>query len=182
MKVSKIVACASLLAVAGHAKAAQAEVPYDQIKSVDQAKEDLRQAICYQDWNKALEIASLIIASSAITPEYRQNLVDWRYRFSNYSDTNTKFDNIPNCAGVAPPAPPSQPLGQVYPSDVPQFSPYTSDPGYACYITYSNGQTVNLARLCGNATNGEYQIASKTSKVAKNYSGAYELYIDQPDY
>ncbi|MEM8810171.1 MAG: hypothetical protein AAGF01_29475, partial [Cyanobacteria bacterium P01_G01_bin.38] len=83
MKVSKIVACASLLAVAGHAKAAQAEVPYDQVKSLEQTKEDLRQAICYQDWNKASEVASLMIASSAITPEYRQNLVDWRYRFSN---------------------------------------------------------------------------------------------------
>ncbi|MEO0455857.1 MAG: hypothetical protein AAF152_04640 [Cyanobacteria bacterium P01_A01_bin.114] len=181
MKVSRIVACASLLAVAGQAKAAQAEVPYDQVKSVDQAKEELRQAICYQDWNKASEIASLIIASSAITPEYRQSLVDWRYRFSNYSDTRTKFERIPNCEGVAPPPPPSQRLGQIYPSDVPQFSAYTSDPGYACYITYSNGQTVNLARLCGSAANGEYQIAAKGSKTAK-YSGGYELNIDQPGY
>ncbi|MEM8810018.1 MAG: hypothetical protein AAGF01_28710, partial [Cyanobacteria bacterium P01_G01_bin.38] len=145
-------------------------------------KEDLRQAICYQDWNKASEVASLMIASSAITPEYRQNLVDWRYRFSNYADTNTKFERIPNCQGVAPPPAPSQPLGQIYSSDVPQFSPSTRDPGYACYITYSNGNTVNLARLCGSAANGEYQVAAKGSKTAKSYSGAYELYIDQPSY
>jgi hypothetical protein len=97
MKAYRVVACASLLAVAGNARAAKADV------STEKVKADLRQAICYQDWDKAAETASLLLASSTITPEYRQTLVDWRYRFSNYAATNTKFDQIPNCEGVARP-------------------------------------------------------------------------------
>lgn len=99
MKAYRVVACASLLAVAGNAGAAKAEVSSE--ISTDKIKADLRQAICYQDWDKAAETASLLIASATITPEYRQTLVDWRHRFSNYASANTKFDHIPDCEGIA---------------------------------------------------------------------------------
>lgn len=36
------------------------------------------------------------MASSDITPEYRQHLVDWRYRFTQYATSGGQFDRIPN--------------------------------------------------------------------------------------
>ncbi|NEP20010.1 MAG: hypothetical protein F6J97_24500 [Leptolyngbya sp. SIO4C1] len=97
MKATKIVASASLLAIAGYAQDAKAEI------STEQVKEYLRQTICYQDWHKAVEATSLLIAMPDITPEHRQQLVDWRRSFSNYADTATKFESLPNCEGVAIP-------------------------------------------------------------------------------
>jgi hypothetical protein len=97
MKAAYYLACASLLSVAGHAKTADAAVVSD-----EPLKQSLKQAICQQDWQAAVAVSSRLMSSSTITPEYRQHLVDWRHRFSQYAAANTRFDEIPNCAGITP--------------------------------------------------------------------------------
>jgi hypothetical protein len=100
MKTRDFVAYASLLALAGMAAQAQeAEAAF----SDEQVKEALRESICLQDWDKAVAMSGLLIASDNITPEHRQTLVDWRHRFSNYAASQTKFDKIPNCDGIVTP-------------------------------------------------------------------------------
>jgi hypothetical protein len=94
MKGTHVIACASLLAVAGQAGAAKANVISD-----NPVKANLKQAICEQDWQGAIALTSQLMASSTITPEHRQELVDWRQRFSSYAASGTYFDNIPNCEG-----------------------------------------------------------------------------------
>jgi hypothetical protein len=83
------------MTVATTTYAAQAQTP------VEQAKTDLEQAICAQDWRKAADSASVLIASPTIAPQERQSLVDWRHRFSRYEAAGTQFDSIPNCASIA---------------------------------------------------------------------------------
>jgi hypothetical protein len=100
MKPTHLLACASLLAVAGQAKAAQASVPSDEA-----LKSDLRNAICQQNWQQAVTLSGRLAASSTITPEYRQQMVNWRHRFSGYAASGMRFDSIPNCDGVATVAP-----------------------------------------------------------------------------
>ncbi len=94
MKGTPIIACASLLAVAGHGTAAKATVISD-----NQIKADLKAAICEQNWQNAITFSSRLMASSTITPEHRQELVNWRQRFSQYAAGGTYFDHIPNCEG-----------------------------------------------------------------------------------
>jgi hypothetical protein len=91
-----MIACASLLAVAGHTTAAKATVISD-----NQIKADLKAAICEQNWQNAIAFSSRLMASSTITPEHRQELVNWRQRFSQYAAGGTYFDSIPNCEGYA---------------------------------------------------------------------------------
>lgn len=96
MKIPYVLTCASLLAVAGGQQAMAATSPGDEL-----VKASLRQAICQQDWPTAITLSSRLIASGNITPDYRQQLVDWRYRFSQYDASHTYFDQIPHCEGVS---------------------------------------------------------------------------------
>jgi hypothetical protein len=89
-----MLACASLLAVAGYGTAAKATVVSD-----NQIKSDLKAAVCEQNWQDAIAFSSHLMASSTITPEHRQELVNWRQRFSQYAAGRTYFDSIPNCEG-----------------------------------------------------------------------------------
>jgi len=93
MKPAYLLACAPLLALAPSEKATAATDPISQ---------GLRQAICQQDWQRAVTLSSRLMASATISPEYRQQLVTWRYRFSQYAAGGTRFAQIPNCEGVAP--------------------------------------------------------------------------------
>ena len=90
-------------ALASTATAAKANVMTPQ--QVNQVKADLRLAICTQNWQKAVDYSSLLMASSAITPEHRQELVDWRQRFSNYAATSKQFESVPSCENVRVPVP-----------------------------------------------------------------------------
>jgi hypothetical protein len=95
MKTPTLIACTSLMAVATTAGEAQAQTP------VELAKTDLEQAICAQDWRKASDSASVLIASPTIAPEERQSLVDWRHRFARYEAAGTQFESIPNCDRIS---------------------------------------------------------------------------------
>ena len=105
----------SLLAAAG--TAATAESATAATTSDTLLKANLKQAICYQDWDSATDLSSLLITSPTITPEYRQHLVDWRHRFIDYSRAKTRFSRIPNCGRVDIQI---KPQVQNYPT--PQFS------------------------------------------------------------
>lgn len=135
MKATKIVAGASLLAIAGYAQDAKAEV------STERVRDYLKQATCLQEWDKAAVASGLLIASESITPEHRQQLVDWRYRFSDYAANDTQFERIPNCEGVVAIQPESE---------EPRFSaPPPTVISSACYRVTPQGQVENLEHLCG---------------------------------
>ena len=89
-------------------------------------KDGLKVAICAQDWDEAINLSGNLIASSEITPEHRQTLVDWRHRFSDYAKNHIKFDSVPNCEGIQ--------IGvQPYQAPQPQFSNYTRVASSPCY-------------------------------------------------
>ncbi|MBT9312264.1 hypothetical protein [Leptothoe kymatousa] len=135
----------SLLSVAGTAVAAEGAAA---ATSETTLKEGLRQAICFQDWNSAIELSSTLMASDTITPEYRHNLVNWRNRFSHYSRGDISFTKIPGCEG-------RQSRGidiqvQPYGEATPRFSvrpSYVAHPP-ACYIDM-HGRVKNLTYMCG---------------------------------
>ncbi|MGD1857925.1 MAG: hypothetical protein ACFB2W_27125 [Leptolyngbyaceae cyanobacterium] len=82
----------SLLALAG--TATTAESANAAVSNVD-IQEDLNQAVCAKDWYRAIEVSSKLIASSTITPDYRQTLLDWRRQF--YAHTQKTAAAAPNC-------------------------------------------------------------------------------------
>lgn len=77
--------------------------PKETTPDINQVKSDLRLAICMQDWGKAMEQASVLMAMPGITPEHRQALVSWRHQFGTYASASTQFDNLPGCEGVSVP-------------------------------------------------------------------------------
>ena len=138
------VALASLLAVASTATTAKSAVAATPDASI---KKDLKQAICLQDWNKAVELSSNLIASSTITPEYRQTLVDWRHRFSDYARDKTSFDKIPDCEGAQQRSVDIK--VQSYQEPGPRFSSRASlATTPVCYIELDNGRAYDMGHLC----------------------------------
>ena len=131
----------SLLAVAGTAATPKSAAA---ATSSDNVKEDLKRAICFQDWDRAVELSSHLIASPSITPEHRQTLVSWRHRFSNYATSQTKFNTVPNCEGVGP-----SPIDiKVQTAPLPQFSNQNQSSSYYCYQVEPNGYVQNLEHIC----------------------------------
>ena len=84
----------SLLALAG--TATTAESADAAISDVD-IPDDLREAICLQDWYEAIELSGRLITSSAITPDYRQTLLGLRHQFYSYAKGGPKPDEIVDC-------------------------------------------------------------------------------------
>lgn len=139
----------SLLAVAGTAVTAKSATAATSDESI---KEGLKQAICSQDWESAIQLSSGLIASPNITPEHRQTLVDWRHRFMDYSRDKTRFDKIPDCEGFY-----QRPVDikvQAYSDPTPSFSrKSTLANAPVCYMERSDGQMVDLNYMC-NANDG----------------------------
>gem|GEM_PF-1360703 len=113
------------------------------------------------------------MASSTITAEHRQELVKWRYQFTQYAASGTVFSEIPNCGYNSSPDPKgeSASLPQSAPQNTPQSASLRAPqstplaparvtaapsaprstaalPDATCYITYSDGRTVNLESMC----------------------------------
>ncbi|NEQ55525.1 MAG: hypothetical protein F6K11_36310 [Leptolyngbya sp. SIO3F4] len=84
----------SLLALAG--TAATAESANAAIADVD-IQEDLKQSVCSKDWYKAIEVSSKLITSPTVSPDYRQQLLDWRRQFYTHAKGGTKADEMPRC-------------------------------------------------------------------------------------
>jgi hypothetical protein len=146
-------AAAQAAAAATAAQAARAQA--------EQIKADLKTAICLQDWQGAVALSSQLMASNTITADHRQELVKWRYQFTQYAASGTVFTEIPNCGYNSSSIPKahssradSLPLST--PVAAPRAQPATiarpqttAAPNATCYVTYSDGRTVNLEHLCG---------------------------------
>lgn len=163
----------SLLAVAGATTAAESASAAT--SSSANIKENLRRAICFQEWDEAIELSSSLIASPAIAPDHRQTLLNWRHRFSNYALDKTTFDEIPNCEGVQP-----EPIDIKVQAPTPQFSTYASlAPGYYCYQVDSSGYVKSLEHVCsgkassspGAALGGAVDLVANSSQFSHVYSG-----------
>ena len=111
------------MAIVGHGTAAKATVISD-----NQIKADLKAAICEQDWQDAITFSSCLMASSTITPEHRQELVKWRYQFTQYAASGTVFSEIPNCGYNSSPDPKGESafLPQSAPQSAPQSTPLSA--------------------------------------------------------
>lgn len=86
---------ASVLALAFHVLPASA-----QTQSVEQLRTDLQNAVCLNDWDDAVRVTSSLIGSSEITPQYRQELVDFRRELQGWQASQAQFDRSsnPDCA------------------------------------------------------------------------------------
>ncbi|MBE9068131.1 hypothetical protein IQ260_15875 [Leptolyngbya cf. ectocarpi LEGE 11479] len=89
----------SLLALAG--TAATAESADATISDVD-IKEDLREAICFQEWYDAIELSSKLISSPTVSPDYQQKLLDWRHQFYAHISGEHKQNEMVSCEGLTP--------------------------------------------------------------------------------
>lgn len=106
-----------LLALAG--VAATAESADAAIAGLD-IPDDLNEAICHQNWYKAIEVSSTLITSPDITPEHRQTLLGLRRNFYAYvKGGDVKSDSIADCPGIQPSLPQQ---AQLYKGPMPQFS------------------------------------------------------------
>ncbi len=96
--------------------------------SAERIKADLKTAICLQDWQSAVALSSQLMASSTITAEHRQELVKWRYQFTQYAASGTVFSEIPNCGYNSSPDPKgeSASLPQSAPQSAPQSTPLSA--------------------------------------------------------
>lgn len=107
----------SLLALAG--TAATAESADATISDVD-IKEDLRQAICSQEWYTAIELSSKLISSPTVSPDYQQKLLDWRHQFYAHINGEPKRNEMVSCEGLTPS--PVKAKTQPYQGPEPRFS------------------------------------------------------------
>ena len=107
------------MAIVGHGTAAKATVISD-----NQIKADLKAAICEQDWQDAITFSSCLMASSTITAEHRQELVKWRYQFTQYAASGTVFSEIPNCGYNSSPDPKGE--SAFLPQSAPQSTPLSA--------------------------------------------------------
>jgi hypothetical protein len=110
------IAAAQAAAEAAAAAAARA--------SAERIKADLKTAICLQDWQSAVALSSQLMASSTITAEHRQELVKWRYQFTQYAASGTVFSEIPNCGYNSSPDPKGESVS--LPQSAPQSTPLSA--------------------------------------------------------
>lgn len=69
--------------------------------SVQQLYSALQQAVCRNDWNGALAVINPLLGSPDLTPDYRQQLLRFRYQLEDWRAARSVVENIPNCRGVA---------------------------------------------------------------------------------
>lgn len=53
---------------------------------VELVQEQLRQAVCLNQWERSLDLVGILIATPELTPEYRNNLVQFRQQLYNLQD------------------------------------------------------------------------------------------------
>ncbi len=149
----------SLLALAGTVATAESA---DAAISDVEIPDDLREAICYQDWYEAIELSSSLITSSKITPEHRQTLLDLRRNFYTYVKGDTaKPDEIVGCKEMQPS--PANEQVQLYqgPAPTPRFSSSISNtPGRYCYQRRISGGFDNVDYRCSNGATASFETAT----------------------
>lgn len=145
----------SLLALAG--VAAAAENASAAIADID-ISDDLSEAICDQDWYRAIELSSTLITSSNITPEHRQTLLGLRHNFYTYAKGGElKPDEITNCQGIQPSSTKEQ--IHAYTGPMPRFS--------SSVAAYVSGRYCYPRELGGDFGDTSYRCSNKTPALAK---------------
>lgn len=56
------------------------------VSSVELVQEQLRQAVCLNQWDLSLDLVGMLIASSELPPEYRNTLVQFRQQIYHLQD------------------------------------------------------------------------------------------------
>ncbi len=142
-------ALVSLLALAGTVATAESA---DAAISTVEIPDDLREAICYQNWYKAIELSSRLITSSKITPEHRQTLLELRRDFYTYAKGNeTNPDKIVGCQNLRSSSVNQPRQGYQSPAPAPRFSSSSSNaPGRYCYQRRIRAGFDNADSRCSN--------------------------------
>lgn len=78
----------------GHAQAQRSDRPIDELYN------DLRAAVCMNDWDAALEIMNPMIDSPDITSSYREALIAFRQQIEGWRSSQTAFLNQPQCQEI----------------------------------------------------------------------------------
>jgi len=69
-------------------------------RSVSALYDDLRIAVCLNDWDDAMSVLNPMIESAEITESYRTELIQFRQRVENWQSTDAQFSNQPGCGSV----------------------------------------------------------------------------------
>ncbi|MEM1255504.1 MAG: hypothetical protein AAGI69_23960 [Cyanobacteria bacterium P01_H01_bin.21] len=85
----------SLLALAGTAATAESANAAAPVQIPD----NLKEAICYQDWYKAIEISGTLITSPTISPDHRQTLLELRRNLYAHAKGEGQSDEFAECNG-----------------------------------------------------------------------------------
>jgi hypothetical protein len=64
---------------------------------------NLQLSVCSNDWNGALRAIAPLIASAGITPESRQQFVEFRHQLEDLRAVRAVYVNLPSCQGSAQP-------------------------------------------------------------------------------
>lgn len=63
--------------------------------------ESLQRTICMNDWGKAIHGTNLLIANSTTAPEYREQLINFRYQLQDWRATEAKVSPFKGCEAIA---------------------------------------------------------------------------------
>lgn len=71
-------------------------------KAVSMAELDLplQQAICVNDWNRAIILMGPLIGDPEITPQHREELLNFRHRLQDWQASSAKAANIAPCENI----------------------------------------------------------------------------------
>ncbi|MEM8614664.1 MAG: hypothetical protein AAGF93_21825, partial [Cyanobacteria bacterium P01_H01_bin.105] len=111
------------------------------------------EAICYQDWYKAIELTSTLVVSSSITPDERQTFLNLRRDFYAHLKGNNKSGETVICErGQLSPL-----KTEGYQSSTPQFSSRSNHntvntPERYCYQIETNGYLQEVDPRCSDDT------------------------------
>ncbi|MBD1871419.1 hypothetical protein H6F95_29795 [Cyanobacteria bacterium FACHB-471] len=161
----KIVTSIALLTIPLLSVAANAEDTA--IPELDSA---LQTSICQNSWSSSIRAVSLLIGSSETSPDYREDLVAFRYQLQDWRATGAiAAEVIPACEGVAvleedgisiPISVSSPPLNfeaaiqsveemnSPYSSFVPYTAPEPTTFSRECWVVDQSGQRFDLAMMC----------------------------------
>lgn len=155
----------SLLALAGTAATAESA---DAAISGIELPENLRDAICYQNWYEAIELSGQLITSSKITPEHRQTLLELRRNLYTYAKSaKATPDELIDCQESQIESVVSEQPQLFYEGPVPQFSKGISNtPGRYCYQKRTSGDFDSLNYQCPNKETAS--IDTKTTVLSQH--------------
>jgi hypothetical protein len=68
---------------------------------VQQLYASMQAAVCQNDWNRALRSLNALVGSPQISPDYRQQLVNFRHQLEEWRASRSRVEDISTCRSVA---------------------------------------------------------------------------------